>query len=146
MAAFKRPGELSASAFGLSFADRDAGSAAPPPIYNKNERLALTEQVSTRCLLLHFALTAADCRSTFLRASQQLLPNSSLSQVFCCLIALLVGYPNFGWTSMRHRFELPTDLPHHRHPSCRPKAIACSFLCRSAAGCPSMPTEPSCCI
>ncbi|KAI7836590.1 hypothetical protein COHA_009551 [Chlorella ohadii] len=45
MAAFKRPGELSASAFGLSFADRDAGSAAPPPIYNKNERLALTEQL-----------------------------------------------------------------------------------------------------
>lgn len=45
MAAFKRPGELSASAFGLSFADRDAGSAAPAPIYNKNERLALADQV-----------------------------------------------------------------------------------------------------
>lgn len=47
MAAFKRPGELSASAFGLSFADRDVGGAAQAPIYNKNERLALTEQVGS---------------------------------------------------------------------------------------------------
>ena len=43
MASFLRPGQQAPSAFGLSFDDRDAAGAAPP-VYNKNERLAISEQ------------------------------------------------------------------------------------------------------
>ncbi len=45
MTTFLRPGEKKASAFGLSFeVDRDASGAAAPLQYNKNERLAISEQ------------------------------------------------------------------------------------------------------
>ena len=47
MASFQRPGQRQASAFGISYAaDRDTGGApsALPLLYNKNERLAISDQ------------------------------------------------------------------------------------------------------
>lgn len=45
MTSFLRPGQQSASAFGLAFdVDRDAGGAGAAPVFNKNERLAISEQ------------------------------------------------------------------------------------------------------
>ncbi len=81
----------------------------------------------------------------FIRASQRLLPDISLSKLFRGAVASFVSHLNH-WL---HIFAPPskpmqTHLPHHRHPSCRPTAPP--FPCRSAAGCPSTPTEPSCCI
>jgi ATP-dependent RNA helicase DDX35 len=47
MSSFLRPGQQAASAFGLSFdTDREAGEggAGAAPVYNKNERLAISDQ------------------------------------------------------------------------------------------------------
>ena len=47
MSSFLRPGQQAASAFGLSFdTDREAGGggAGAAPVYNKNERLAISDQ------------------------------------------------------------------------------------------------------
>lgn len=124
MAAFKRPGELSASAFGLSFADRDVGCAAQAPIYNKNERLALAEQVGGFCLcrlnqaasvpacLLHRELATLGDLHEAQQAAHQALPTLS------CFIAALTSA------------AAPPPIPGST---------------RSAAGCPSMRTARSCC-